>query len=69
MTAVLYIAIFALLATMTWRGGSGLAYVMATFFGIGAAFYTIGKGFRDEAPYAWAITLGLLAVRYLRNRV
>jgi hypothetical protein len=65
-----YVAIFLLLAVLTWRGGRGeYAYFAAAFFGIGAAFYTIGNGFRDDAPYAWAVTLGLLAVGYLRDRI
>ncbi len=54
-----------------WRtnGGGGFAYVMGVFLGIGTLFYTIGNGFRDEAPYALVGTVILLGIGYVRSRL
>jgi hypothetical protein len=61
--------IFIVVAALSWREGASIAYVFAAFFGLGALFYTIGNGFRDEAPYAWALASGFLVVGLIRGRI
>jgi hypothetical protein len=56
---IVYPMIFIVLAALSWREGASIAYVFGAFFGLGALFYTIGNGLRDEAPYPWALAGGL----------
>jgi hypothetical protein len=70
MGAIGFLIFFIVIAWSTTRAGSDgrIAYILAGLSGMGAAAYTFGNGFRDEALYAWALAAALLLLGYLRNR-
>jgi hypothetical protein len=58
-----------LFAFVMWRtSDGGIAYGIAIFGAIALAFYVIGNGFRDDAPYMAALIMALVVLGYLRDR-
>jgi drug/metabolite transporter (DMT)-like permease len=66
LAAIIAVVVFC----VAWSDQRGsVAYVLAIFAGITAAFYTATNGATSEALFGWFFTVTLGAIGYLRNHL